>query len=82
MQSTVKGFLSHVCLKRSREDDIFTGDLGDLIVVTLANIMRRGIVIFTSSCQIPVLTGTLAFGTVESIQPIWLAYSQVLDTLT
>ena len=46
------------------------------MVVTLANVIQKGVVIFTSSLEMPVLTVTPAFGAVESIEPIWLAYSQ------
>ena len=43
------------------------------MVVTLANIIQKGVVIFTSSLEMPVLTVTPAFGAVESIEPIRLA---------
>ena len=46
------------------------------MVVTLANVIQKGTIIFTFSLEMPVLTATPAFGTVESIEPIWLEYSQ------
>ncbi len=51
----------------------FAGDLGDLMIVTLSNILYIPIVIFTSNPGLPVICITRTT-CIESVEPLYLAY--------
>ena len=72
-QSFVSVDLASTCEQYSASGE-FEGELGDLMVVTLANILQHPIVIFTSVSDMPVLCYT-PFDCNNS-SPLFLTYTQ------
>ena len=54
----------------------YTGDLGDLMVLTLANMLNIPITVFTSVNNMPVLCIMPTTQSVLSTQPLFLAFTQ------
>ena len=54
----------------------FTGDLGDLMVLTLANVLHMPITIFTSVVNMPVVCITPTMQVADSAQPLFLTFIQ------
>ena len=58
------------------ESGCFQGDLGDLMVLTLANILHCPIVLFTSIANMPVICITPTVETIDTTCPIYLTFIQ------
>ena len=74
-----QGFITNDLSSMSQhflQDGYFSGDAGDLMVLTLANILLIPVTIFTSIENMPVLCVLPTSGPTVSSQPIFLAYNQ------
>lgn len=58
------------------QDGHFSGDLGNIVLPALVNILSRPVRIFTSAENMPVVTLMPLFSFVTDSQPIFLAYNQ------
>ena len=58
------------------QDGHFAGDAGDLMVLTLANVLGLPITIFTSIHNMPVLCVMPTSQTITTAEPVFLAFSQ------
>ncbi len=54
----------------------FTGDLGDLMVLTLANVLHMPITVFTSVVNMPVLCIIPTVEVADSVHPIFITFTQ------
>ena len=72
------GFLSSVQLEheaaRFLDNGEFTGELGDLVIAALSNVLQSPIVVFTSIQNLPVLVITPSHHVMNNPSPIHLAY--------
>jgi hypothetical protein len=74
------GFLSHTQIEEQGQQFLasgeFSGELGDLVIAALSNILHSPIVLFTSIPNLPVLVLSPSHEVMLNPQPIHLAFTQ------
>ena len=78
-RSFYQGFVTDDILAAAdyyQQSGTFSGDLGDLMVLTLANVLQIPITIFTSVENMPILCIMPTTSTMETTSPMFLTYSQ------
>lgn len=74
------GFLASAQLEKEAQTFLnsgeFAGELGDLVVSALSNVLQSPIVLFTSIANLPILVVTPSHTIMENPQPIHLSFTQ------